>query len=509
MIDIAPFKGFLSSLSHISQLNFEVRDARKLVFFSGANGAKMPNIKEPQALSAQIMSRAAFQYASLQGKYGMFGVPIKNRGKITGSLIAYGSKADKKLEPKGISSSKTVRAKEMEIFLTHVAGLMENMWNSQEEIEKMAEELNQSFEDLHLYSRLATQFETLKFTSSALKDLIEELLETMRVDLAFAEWPDIQEFNLLVSKAEISDKIPDQKSFAHGLINSIPRSSSSLEENYFIVNNSRITPRYRKLHSDPYRFLTVKVRHKGNFYGWLGLVSFNLKEIFRRSELRLLISMAEQIAMAIANKDLYNDLERFIINMVKSLVYAIEAKDTYTRGHSERVNRYCMFMAERLTMEEGQKNVLYWTSILHDIGKIGIPENILNKPDRLNDEEYSIIKRHPKKGFDILKPLEQLSSALPGILHHHERFDGGGYPHGLKGEEIPLLARIIAVADTFDAMTSDRAYRPAKAPEEAMAIMEEVAGSQLDPDLVEVFKEVFSRDLGLWREQPLQIELMR
>jgi len=227
----------------------------------------------------------------------------------------------------------------------------------------------------------------------------------------------------------------------------------------------------------------------------MGLVSFNFEEIYRRSELRLLNSMAEQIAVVITNSDLYRDLERFVINMVKSLVCAIEAKDDYTRGHSERVCRYSLLMAERLDLDDEQKKVLQWSSILHDSGKIGIPESILRKPISLTEKEYQEIKRHPMKGHTILEPLEQLADSLPGMLHHHERYDGTGYPKGLKGKDIPLNARIIAVADTFDAITSNRAYRPAKSPKEALRIMEKVAGSQLDPDLVEVFKEVFTKDL--------------
>ena len=133
--------------------------------------------------------------------------------------------------------------------------------------------------------------------------------------------------------------------------------------------------------------------------------------------------------------------------------------------------------------------------MLHDVGKIGIPEAILNKPLPLTDEEYSIIKTHSQKGCNILEPLEQLASSLPCILHHHEIYDGKGYPHSLKGVVIPLSARIIAVADTFDALTSDRAYRPSKSVKEAVTIPEKAAGTQLDPDLVEVFKKVLMEDL--------------
>jgi HD-GYP domain-containing protein (c-di-GMP phosphodiesterase class II) len=337
-----------------------------------------------------------------------------------------------------------------------------------------------------------------------LKDLVDELPETMRTDIAFTWLPDRQEYNALASTTEAAERIPDQDLFVENLIKSVPLNSPSLKEDYFIVNDSTLTPGYQDQAPEPYRFLAVKMKHDGKFYGWMGLVSFNLKEIFRRSELRLLNSMAEQIAVVITNSDLYRDLERFVINMVKSLVFAIEAKDDYTRGHSERVCRYSLLMAERLGLDEEQKKVLQWSSILHDSGKIGIPESILNKPEGLEDEEYQIIKNHPMKGHTILEPLEQLANSLPGMLHHHERYDGTGYPRGLRGKEIPLEARIIAVADTFDAITSDRAYRPAKSPEEALAVMEEVAGSQLDPDLVKVFKEVYTQDLQLGPECSLQ-----
>jgi HD-GYP domain-containing protein (c-di-GMP phosphodiesterase class II) len=195
------------------------------------------------------------------------------------------------------------------------------------------------------------------------------------------------------------------------------------------------------------------------------------------------------------NVDLYHGLEEFVINMVKSLVFAIEAKDIYTKGHSERVNRFAMLIGERLQLNQNEQDILNWASILHDVGKIGVPESILNKPGRLNEEEFEVIKRHPKKGSDILRPLEQLKSCLPGILHHHERYDGKGYPQGLKGEEIPLCARIIAVADTFDAITSNRAYRPAKAAEKALAIIEDGVGTQLDPACVEAFKQVYEKTL--------------
>jgi hypothetical protein len=495
-IDIGPSKGFLESLSQISQLNFLVWDGDVgLVFSSDVDQSVELTSKELQEFSRRIMNRAAFQSAPVKGENGLFGVPIKNGQEVIGSLLAFGSNSNKKSQPETIQAAARSHADAMENLLTHVAGLLEDRLARQQEVEQMAGELTQNFEELSFYARIASRVKTITFSGNMLRELIEELLETMRIDMAFARLPERQEFNALVSTPAFSKKIHEPDRFVDSLIDSIPLNASSLEDNYFIVNDSRMTPEYLAHAPEPYRFLAVKMKHNGTSYGWMGLVSFNLEEIFRRGELRLLNSMAEQIAVVITNSDLYRDLERFVINMVKSLVYAIEAKDDYTRGHSERVCRYSLLMAERLGMEEEQKKVLQWSSILHDSGKIGIPESILNKPLRLEDEEYQIVKNHPMKGHTILEPIEQLASSLPGMLHHHERYDGKGYPRGLKGKDIPLEARIIAVADTFDAITSDRAYRAAKPPPEALEELEKVAGSQLDPDMVEVFKEVFTQDL--------------
>jgi HD-GYP domain-containing protein (c-di-GMP phosphodiesterase class II) len=508
MIDLTLFKDFFFSLSQITRLNIQVWDGKGLVFSSAPDQASSPVTSEIRDLSARILSLEAPQNTSHQGHHTICGVPLRTTGKIVGALIAYSSDSEKTGKPKKTyfasplvrpGGSRQADMQETQTFLALLAGLMEERWVSREESEEMAEELSKHFEDLYLYSKVATQIKTLRFSNAMLMELIKEILETMRADLAFARLPGREEYNAFLSAEAVPEKRPALEFFVKNLVTAIPENEPSLADNYFIINDSRISPTFSKLHPRPYRFLAVMTRHAENFYGWLGLVSFNLKEIFRRSELRLLISIAEQVAVVISNTDLYNDLERFVFNVVKSLVYAIEAKDVYTRGHSERVSRYCLLMAEHLQLEENQKNHLHWASILHDIGKIGIPESILTKPDRLTDEEYRTIRDHPEKGHTILKPLDQLSASLPSILHHHERYDGTGYPRRLKGEEIPLLARVIAVADTFDAITSDRAYRPARTPQEALAIIKEVAGSQLDPALVDIFREVYSK-IDLIRE---------
>lgn len=189
---------------------------------------------------------------------------------------------------------------------------------------------------------------------------------------------------------------------------------------------------------------------------------------------------------------------------IESLRLAVDAKDSYTRGHSDRVSYYSVLIGKQLGLSEEDLDVLKQGALFHDVGKIGIPDAILQKPGKLTDDEYDDIKNHPSIGAKILGPAKIFEPLIPMVLHHHERYDGRGYPGGLKGEEIPFMARIVCVADSFDAMTSDRAYRPRFTVVKAMEEMENCKGTQFDPELVDAFmiamknnKEQVIKDLGL------------
>ena len=198
------------------------------------------------------------------------------------------------------------------------------------------------------------------------------------------------------------------------------------------------------------------------------------------------------IENALRKKDLERQLEdyrvyaRSIDAMIMSLVKALEAKDPYTRGHSERVTLYSMAIATELTMTGQEREDLHRASVLHDLGKIGVPEAVLNKPGRLTEEEFAEIKRHPGKAVEILGPSIPGSVAI-AIKHHHESFDGKGYPSRLSGRNIPLASRIMTIADTFDAMTSTRAYRKALPVADAIAEIRRCSGTQFDPEIVPAF----------------------
>ncbi|MDQ7095602.1 HD-GYP domain-containing protein [Desulfosporosinus sp. PR] len=191
---------------------------------------------------------------------------------------------------------------------------------------------------------------------------------------------------------------------------------------------------------------------------------------------------------------LYVDMRENYLNTVEALVQALEAKDTYTSGHSARVGKLAVAIAEGLEMSEDKIEFLKYAAVLHDVGKIGVSESILNKEGKLMDPEWKIIRSHPVMGQTIIKNIKFLFDIGQIVRHHHERYDGNGYPDRISREEIPLEARIIAVADTYDAITSNRSYRQSKTHEEAVKELKRVAGSQLDPELVEVFCKVVTSE---------------
>ncbi len=204
-------------------------------------------------------------------------------------------------------------------------------------------------------------------------------------------------------------------------------------------------------------------------------------------EASLLSTAATLLASHASNLDLLREKERLLISTVRSLVTALDAKDAYTRGHSERVALFSQRIAEQMNYDAAAAERIYLSGLLHDVGKIGVSDATLRKPGKLTPEEFAEIKRHPDEGWAILRNLDQLNYVLPAVLHHHESVRGGGYPDGLAGDQIPLDARIMAVADAYDAMTSDRAYRCGMPHDTAIEILRDGAGSQWDANVVDAF----------------------
>lgn len=248
--------------------------------------------------------------------------------------------------------------------------------------------------------------------------------------------------------------------------------------------------------------LVVPIRRKQEITGVMFLTNMAGGLKFNERDFQFVTTLVNQASIAIENAQLYEELQDHFTDTVRALVTAVEAKDSYTFGHSDRVTRYAMMIASQLNLPAADQRQLEYLSLLHDIGKIGINEEILRKPERLTDQEWSIVKNHSVLGGSIVKPIKFLSSGEAAIRHHHEWFDGAGYPDGLKGETIPLFSRIIAVADAFDAMTSERPYRKSMDQRSAVLELKRFSGEQFDPRIVIHFLQALevSSDQGTRRE---------
>jgi HD-GYP domain-containing protein (c-di-GMP phosphodiesterase class II) len=208
---------------------------------------------------------------------------------------------------------------------------------------------------------------------------------------------------------------------------------------------------------------------------------------FRRSDAALLTPFVALLELQVRTADRYQDLKNLLVGLTRSLTAALDAKDTYTYGHSERVARIAVELAGELGLSEDEIGNVYLAGLLHDIGKIGVSDAVLSKADRLTAEEYEHVKKHVTIGYSILADLHQIRDLLPGVLYHHEQYDGSGYPDGLAAEAIPLLARILAVADAYDAMSTTRPYRAAMPCERVEEILTQGADKQWDRRVIEAF----------------------
>ena len=210
----------------------------------------------------------------------------------------------------------------------------------------------------------------------------------------------------------------------------------------------------------------------------------------------LVTALATFCGDLISNHRLSRELRQMSIAMVRALVNAIDQKDEYTSGHSVRVGYFASLLGSELGLGPVDLQMLEWSALLHDVGKIGIRDDVLQKTTRLSDEEFDHIKEHPVRSHKVVRQIPQLGQALDGVLHHHEHYDGSGYPNGLQGEKIPLQARIIQIADVFDALTSTRSYRSAYDWRGALNILEKEAGRTVDPQLAKIFDSLVRRHIG-------------
>lgn len=225
----------------------------------------------------------------------------------------------------------------------------------------------------------------------------------------------------------------------------------------------------------------------------IAIYKLSKNQTFTEGQRKTVLTIADRAGAHIENIQLVIRMQNTFSETIQGFAMAIEAKDRYTIGHSERVAKIALELCKGLGLSEEETAKIFQAALLHDIGKIGIRYEELNKPEKLTPKEYEMFKLHPVIGKKILQPITFLQDILPAIYHHHEQYDGSGYPDGLRGEEIPLGARILAIADTYDAMTSDRPYRPALSHEVAIEELKRCSGTQFDPKLVDLFIKIFDK----------------
>lgn len=267
-------------------------------------------------------------------------------------------------------------------------------------------------------------------------------------------------------------------------------------EPHLVTGQHTSSPYYGHSPNEPVAALYVPLVVGHEARGVMALGSAGQQRLFTSGEVKAASTLAGYISLAMENTRLNSEISGLSLNLLKSLAMAIDARDNYTRMHSMRVTRYAVMIGVHMGLSQDDIEILRRGSLLHDIGKIGIRDDILLKPGGLTEKEFETFREHPGIGARILGPEGPLRLIVPLVLHHHERYDGNGYPHGLKGEDIPVGARIIAVADAFEAMTADRPYRRALSVEKAVLEIQQNTGRQFDPDIVGAFMEVLKEDMA-------------
>jgi HD-GYP domain-containing protein (c-di-GMP phosphodiesterase class II) len=356
---------------------------------------------------------------------------------------------------------------------------------SEKEIESLSTQLANSYEELTLIYQISGGMKVNRGAGDFFRQASADVRDVMNVRaMGFGlhgEGPARQAPSLIgetLLTTDLLDQLSDQ------LITVLRDRKSTL-----LINDLSVDKRFAWLAPYAHQLIAVPLQRQDEVLGCL----FGLDKIrgeFDSVDSKLLNSIANESAIYLENSMLFEDVRDLMMGVLHSLTSAVDAKDTYTCGHSERVALLSQRLAREIGLPEPQVERVYMASILHDVGKIGVPEAVLHKAGKLTDEEFAQMKRHPQIGARILADIKQVEDLIPGVLHHHERFDGKGYPANLSGDNIPLMGRIICIADCFDAMTSNRTYRRALPLEVAMIEVRRCAGTQFDPTFAEAFLRI-------------------
>lgn len=367
---------------------------------------------------------------------------------------------------------------------TQVSGTDDSGPQLLDEIEKLADALTTKFEELTLIHQLSERLKLDEDSDSICQSLLEELepcvsAKTIAIDL----YPD--EEGLHEGKSFLAGEDASEQWLGAVADYTVDQAATSYQSMQLGVRVAVVNTPCDAAPAQV-RALVVPIERDGERLGRMISIRSLASDEFGTIEADLMKSTSMMLGAHLINQRQYHEMQQMFEGMIQSLVSALDAKDTYTCGHSSRVADLAVELAQRLEFDEDGVNRIRMAGILHDIGKIGVDDSVLRKPGRLTVEEFEQIKQHPVLGYEILRGIRPFRKILPAVRHHHESWDGTGYPDGLCGESIPRDAQVLAVADAFDAMTSDRPYREGMPLEKVCKIFQHGRGSQWAADVVDI-----------------------
>lgn len=354
------------------------------------------------------------------------------------------------------------------------------------ELQTMSRQLSDSYEELSLLYKLSTTMIVAQPPEHYLSEACREMQQVLGLRWLALQLTDVEaSLNKLSGKLIIAgpDDIDETRLGAVGMQLLLEHATSTVPR----VVDDVTTLHVRGLPQVAHELLMVTIMREGRplgiLFGGDKLDGTHLSSV----DSKLCSSLASNMSIFIENTILYEDMHSMFMGTLHALTNSIDAKDSYTHGHSERVALMSRLLAQAAGLDPHVVERVYIAGLIHDVGKIGVPEAVLCKPGHLTQEEFDMIKLHPEIGSKILQDIRQMQDLVPGVLYHHERWDGRGYPHNLRGKEIPLFGRVIGLADAFDAMSSNRTYRQALDHKQVINEIKRCAGSQFDPELAQIF----------------------
>jgi putative nucleotidyltransferase with HDIG domain len=385
--------------------------------------------------------------------------------------------------------------RERELFVENL--ILKEEVERQERLKQLNNELLDRVEEVNTLNRVMEDFSATDSSYGIFNKVVDLGVEELKADKVFFHiYSDLD--RSLVKVASSDNGIEDEsvrESFGQDLSKTTGDFILDVldtDHNPCLISGSG---KNKHLDSVVHSLMVVPLKIREKIFGVASAFSFSQAKMFNEKDVYYMSFITQKAASAIENIALYENIYDNLFSTLYAFVTALEVRDLYTRKHSTRVAKYAHMIAVEMGCSEEELDIISFAGSLHDIGKIGIRDDILLKPEPLTKEEYEKIKEHPDIGADIISKLGLWDREMEIIRHHHERFDGKGYPDGLKGKDIPKLARILCVADSFDAMASDRAYRKKMEKNRVLGIIQENTGTQFDPEVVKAFLSIADKEL--------------